>query len=402
MAIENRGPELQAVGIGFLAFAYVAVALRSYVRIFIVKAFGLDDWIMLLALFFYTLHNIAMFIGIYHGTGRHFADLTPEGISGGMMNWYLDLLAYSATMIASKTSIAVFLLRITGTKPVHRWIIYGALAFSVVTTLAFFFVCMLQCKPISYFWTRSGDGSCFDIKVVMALTYTFSSFSLVTDAIFTILPIFCVWGLNMSLRNKLLLIPIFFMGTVASSAVAVRFAYVKTFTDPDFLWATLDIAIWSNVEMGLAIAAGSLATLRPLLRIALNRLGLSSTGQYRKYNTNTGSNPSRIKPISKPRNLSEEDFNPAELYNLQHINTRKTHAWADPQDPEIQASSKLKVTTETRITVSRAPTPEVAESSTAWKAREEIDNDSEDGVRPSSHGDPKDETPAVPTSFLYI
>jgi hypothetical protein len=322
-------------------------------------------------------------------------------------------------MIASKTSIAVFLLRITGTKPVHRWIIYGALAFSVVTTLAFFFVCMLQCKPISYFWTRSGDGSCFDIKVVMALTYTFSSFSLVTDAIFTILPIFCVWGLNMSLRNKLLLIPIFFMGTVASSAVAVRFAYVKTFTDPDFLCkirqrmqitrsantllgATLDIAIWSNVEMGLAIAAGSLATLRPLLRIALNRLGLSSTGQYRKYNTNTGSNPSRIKTISKPRNLSEEDFNPAELYNLQHINTRKTHAWADPQDPEIQASSELKVTTETRITVSRAPTPEVAESSTAWQAREEIDNDSEDGVRPRSHGDPKDETPAVPTSFLYI
>ncbi|KAH6695630.1 hypothetical protein F5X68DRAFT_219990 [Plectosphaerella plurivora] len=392
MAIENRGPELQAVGIGFLTFAYISVALRSYVRVVIVKAFGLDDWLMLLALFFYSLHNAAMFVGIHHGTGRHFADLTPAGISGGMLNWYLDLLAYSLTMIASKCSIAVFLLRITGTKKVHRYIIWGALAFSVVTTLAFFFVCMLQCKPISYFWTRSGNGSCFDIKVVMSLTYTFSSFSLLTDAIFTILPIFCVWGLNMSLRNKLLLIPIFFMGTVASSAVAVRFAYVKTFTDPDFLWATLDIAIWSNVEMGLAISAGSLATLRPLIRITLNRLGFSTTGQYKNYKNNSSSNPSRIKTISKPRNL----------YNLQPINTRKAHAWADPLDPEIQDSSELKVTTETRVTISKAQTGESAESSSNWKAREEIDNDSEEDIRPSSHGDPKDETPAVPTSFLYI
>lgn len=82
-------------------------------------------------------------------------------------------MAYSATMMASKTSIAIFLLRITGTKRLHRWIIYIALGFSLITTLAFFFVCMLQCQPVSFFWTRTGDGKCFDLKVISALTYTF-------------------------------------------------------------------------------------------------------------------------------------------------------------------------------------------------------------------------------------
>lgn len=49
------------------------------------------------------------------------------------------------------------------------------------------------------------------------------------------------------------------------------------FRDPDFLWATLDIAIWSDVEQGLAITAGSLATLRPLYRILSLKLGFATT-----------------------------------------------------------------------------------------------------------------------------
>jgi hypothetical protein len=46
MAIPDRGPELLGVNIAFLATAVVANALRCYVRLRMVKAFGLDDWLM--------------------------------------------------------------------------------------------------------------------------------------------------------------------------------------------------------------------------------------------------------------------------------------------------------------------------------------------------------------------
>lgn len=62
----------------------------------------------------------------------------------------------------------------------------------------------------------------------------------------------------------------------ASVAVLCRMAYVMDFKNPDFLWATLDIAIWSDIEQGLAITAGSLATLRPLYRKVASRIGLST------------------------------------------------------------------------------------------------------------------------------
>lgn len=47
----------------------------------------------------------------------------------------------------------------------------------------------------------------------------------------------------------------------------MRLAYIETFRDPEFLYATVPIAIWSEVEMSLAITAGSIATLRPLYRV---------------------------------------------------------------------------------------------------------------------------------------
>ena len=51
--------------------------------------------------------------------------------------------------------------------------------------------------------------------------------------------------------------------------------YLLKFKSPDFLWDTLDVAIWSDIEQGLAITAGSLATLRPLYRQLTNFLGWS-------------------------------------------------------------------------------------------------------------------------------
>lgn len=46
MAIPNRGPELVGVNVAFMATAFLANALRCVVRVKMVKAFGVDDWLM--------------------------------------------------------------------------------------------------------------------------------------------------------------------------------------------------------------------------------------------------------------------------------------------------------------------------------------------------------------------
>ncbi len=49
MAAENRGPEVSGVAGFFLALSTVAIILRSYCRAYVVKAFGWDDWVAVIA-----------------------------------------------------------------------------------------------------------------------------------------------------------------------------------------------------------------------------------------------------------------------------------------------------------------------------------------------------------------
>jgi hypothetical protein len=50
MAIDDHGQLIAAVGILFLVLTWVAVTSRCYVRIFMIKSFGLDDWLSVAAL----------------------------------------------------------------------------------------------------------------------------------------------------------------------------------------------------------------------------------------------------------------------------------------------------------------------------------------------------------------
>lgn len=50
MAIENQGPQVEAVAILFLALAWITVGLRCYVKIFMTKLFKIDDWLALASL----------------------------------------------------------------------------------------------------------------------------------------------------------------------------------------------------------------------------------------------------------------------------------------------------------------------------------------------------------------
>jgi hypothetical protein len=45
----------------------------------------------------------------------------------------------------------------------------------------------------------------------------------------------------------------------------------------NFLYDTVDVAIWSTIEQALAITAGGLATLQPLVKLIAFKLGLRST-----------------------------------------------------------------------------------------------------------------------------
>jgi hypothetical protein len=50
MAIEDRGPQVEAVAITFLTLSWIAVCLRCYVKLYMIKLFRINDWLAVLSL----------------------------------------------------------------------------------------------------------------------------------------------------------------------------------------------------------------------------------------------------------------------------------------------------------------------------------------------------------------
>jgi hypothetical protein len=50
MAVEDRGPQVQATAITFLTLAWIAVCLRCYVKLYMIQMFRINDWLAVLSL----------------------------------------------------------------------------------------------------------------------------------------------------------------------------------------------------------------------------------------------------------------------------------------------------------------------------------------------------------------
>lgn len=274
MAATNRGTELLWVNIAFFVLAACTVLMRCYTRAFISKCFGPDDWLMAVSCAFFLGYVICSNIGIGYGTGQHRADLTPENYATAKRFWYFCYIFFGLTMMTAKLSFGYLLLRIVIIIE-HRWIIYFT-SFCVMTAgTTYFFVTVFQCNPVAHYWNDAIPGRCIPLHVYVGLGYLYSAVSVLTDLIFALLPAFIIWHLQIRSDIRYILILLMGLGCVASIAVLVRVAYLHTFFDPDFLYATTDIAIWSTIEMGLALTAASFSTLRPLARSLGFKIGFT-------------------------------------------------------------------------------------------------------------------------------
>jgi hypothetical protein len=76
LAMEDRGPEFLIIVIVFLVLSWLTVLARCYVRIFMIKAFAVDDWLILVTLGFFSIYSGIAIDGVYWGLGRHTKDLS--------------------------------------------------------------------------------------------------------------------------------------------------------------------------------------------------------------------------------------------------------------------------------------------------------------------------------------
>lgn len=119
---------------------------------------------------------------------------------------------------------------------IHMWILYIVMALTVLAGLIFMFLMLLQCKPLSYFWTRmashpvvnvEGVGSCINMEIIVAMTYVYSAAAAICDFTVGFLPIFVVHKLQMKQQTKIAVIGILSMACMYVNAL---FQDLKTYS----------------------------------------------------------------------------------------------------------------------------------------------------------------------------
>ncbi|RDW93694.1 uncharacterized protein DSM5745_01016 [Aspergillus mulundensis] len=292
--LNDRSLAIVVVTAVMLGVAVIAVILRCFVRLYMLRAFGWDDGLMVAALVVFLAFGLDFALGAMVGIGHKLVDFqsfsmqsgnpqdTIQALQQAMMIWWLAQMFFVWSAAIAKVSISLALLRIAVGR-VYRGILWGVIGAVVTITLVFWFVLLLSCRPISYFWGQidpaTTGGTCLAPNAILVFAYCYSALCMISDLTLGILPAVLIWDLQMSPRTKVALCAILGLGAIASVAVVIRMPYLKYYTDTEFLYSTYLMIIWSVVETGSAITAGSLITLKPLFRWLVD--GSTSSRSYR-------------------------------------------------------------------------------------------------------------------------
>ncbi|KAJ2997217.1 hypothetical protein NUW58_g717 [Xylaria curta] len=263
---------LKALVIAAVVIDSVGLGLRSFARARVQGSFGYDDAVLSLSLIGYIIFVSFTLVALHYGYGV----LTPEpwhDSTQAIKFFFLSQLAYVLTGIIVKVGIALVLIRINIQRSIRN-IIVVALTLFLISAIAFLFLLVLQCRPISSTWVV-GQGSCFEYNIVQNSGIAFSAADIATNFLYSSLPIIMLYRVQMSLHLKLSAMFLLGMGFLSSIATVVRYRYIvavpdrhKTLDKFKEIENNLTVIAWTHVEIFLAILATSLIAVRPLLKRA--------------------------------------------------------------------------------------------------------------------------------------
>jgi hypothetical protein len=224
--------------------------------------------------------------------------------------WFFAEIFYVLSSTFTRLAAGTLLLRLT-TKVVHVRIIWFIMAIAILFGISFVAEVIAQCSPVAFFWSATRnphDGHCINSRITVNFTYAHAAVASLGDWTFGILPAFIVRGLNMNFRTKVSVFLILCLANIGSIATLIRISSIHQLSlSQDFLFGAVPLAVWSSVEVGIAIMAASMATYRPLFRSIL------SSGNTTNGSLGVSSQP---RHLHDPAHLGHGPPHNVELYEI--------------------------------------------------------------------------------------
>ncbi|KAF3065156.1 integral membrane protein [Daldinia childiae] len=271
---EAKGHLGMIIGIILASMVTITLIIRLYTRKWLTRGFGLDDVFIILAYFpstAFTLMGIITEEKI-QGNQRN-RNGEPDISTGGLQIIFANQILFDLATSLTKLSILILLYRLTTAARDRNVTITVLILMGIIGINCFVFILVsfLQCIPLSAYWDHSiRPQHCIDWAAHMLAA---SIINTITDWVVVLLPIWVALGLNLPIRQAGIVIFLFGLGILASSAGVVRsyYAWSLIFYSDD-INNRRDVWLTSVVELNLGIICASIPAMKPFFATYLPRI----------------------------------------------------------------------------------------------------------------------------------
>ena len=202
--IRNKGHQYNIVSITLGVISATVLLLRLGYKLFIARAtLGFDDWFILATVLTGVPTTIITSLGsIPNGLGRDIWTLEPQQITDFIHYFYFMSWLYYLDLAMLKMSLLFFYLKIFPGKGIRR-VLWCTAGFNAVWGVLFALLSVLECQPISYFWTYwDGEhiGSCLNTN---AIGWANASISIAEDIWMLAIPLSQLRSLQLHWKKKI-------------------------------------------------------------------------------------------------------------------------------------------------------------------------------------------------------
>nr|OQO30711.1 hypothetical protein B0A51_01835 [Rachicladosporium sp. CCFEE 5018] len=268
MGLSGHADPSAVVGVtvSFTVVAVVAVALRLYSRLILVRSAGKDDIAISIAAIMTIGLTVAQCYQVKYGMGRHVIDLSLEEQITSLKPLWVSIVVYQLGLFFVKLSILLQYLRIFPYRA-FRLLCWTLIAFLCCWSCWTVMSSVFLCTPVAAFWDadlKAKPGShCFNQQV---LWFTNSGVNIITDILTAALPLPFLNQLQLPKRQKYALMVVFALGGFTCIISILRLGYLAAFTETkDITWDNPLAAIWSSLEVNIGILCSCLPTLKTLV-----------------------------------------------------------------------------------------------------------------------------------------
>ncbi len=257
----NWGYPINVLTTFFLVLVILVLCLRIFTRVWIVHAFWWDDFTIILAVLGNTIGAGLDFVEVHNGFGRHQHFLSPHDLQQFKKYTYGEWIQTFATLMWTKVSICLFLLRLPSSRPLHRplqWVVAFLLFSNTILTTLW----IMQCQPVHAAW--DGKGTCMSQGALKGIVLTQAIISVVSDFTFATLPILFLWRVQVDFTTKVGLWVLMCLGYITGSFCLVRTVLNNDAIPLDATYGGIVNWVWRLFEVTIGIIAACIPTLRPL------------------------------------------------------------------------------------------------------------------------------------------